>query len=60
MLNSAEEFMEERPLGLSLSDFRVCHWDPGAQEVYLVKIDIFGSEPYFAAGKVDLYLSPMS
>ena len=60
MLNSAKELTAERPLGLELSDLRVYHQDPGVQEVYFVKVDIFGSKPDFAIGKADLYLSPIS
>lgn len=57
MLNSAKELTDG---GLDLSDLRVCHRDPVVQEFCLVKADIFGSKPYFATGKVDLYLFPIS
>lgn len=57
MLNSAKELTDERLLGLNLSELRVY---PAVQEVYLVKVDIFDSKPYFAIGKVDLYLSSIS
>lgn len=45
---------------MDFSNLRVYHRDPIVQEFYLVKVDIFGSKPYFATGKVDLYLFPIS
>lgn len=57
MLNSAKELTDERPLGLDLSDHRVYHQDPACQEVYHLKVDIFGSKPCFSTSKVDIFVS---